>query len=122
MKNIKRFQIKGLGPAPWVNLGGGSKNQYSNFSEHGHVAYQIKWNHKCNNMVLNTLSTYTPPPQHWGWGQKVKLKFFQNIVLLLIKKAITNAATWKQIFCSQIASHTTFGWWQKSKFKFFSEH
>ena len=97
MKNIKRFQIKGLGPAPWVHLGGGSKNQHSNFSEHGHVAYQIKWNHKCNNMVLNTLPTYTPP--HTGGGVKrSKLKFFQNMVLLLIKKGIMNAATWKKIF------------------------
>ena len=24
------------------------------FSEHGYVAYQIKWNHECSNMVANT--------------------------------------------------------------------
>ena len=34
----------------------------STFSEHGHVAYQIKWKHKYSNMVANIL-----PPR--GWGQ-----------------------------------------------------
>ena len=27
--------------------------QNSTFSEHGHVAYQIKGNHKCSNLVAN---------------------------------------------------------------------
>ena len=33
----------------------GSKVQNSNFSEHGHVAYQIKENHECSSMVPNIL-------------------------------------------------------------------
>ena len=33
----------------------GSKVQNSTFSEHGHVAYQIKENHKCSNMEPNIL-------------------------------------------------------------------
>ena len=33
----------------------GSKVQNSTFSEHGHVAYQIKENHECSNMVPNIL-------------------------------------------------------------------
>ena len=37
------------------DLGVGSKVQNSTFSEHGHVAYQIKENHKCSNMVTNIL-------------------------------------------------------------------
>ena len=35
----------------------GSKAQNSTFSEHGHVAYQIKDNHECSNMVANILPT-----------------------------------------------------------------
>ena len=34
----------------------GSKCQNSIFLEHGHVAYQIKGNHGCSNMVENILS------------------------------------------------------------------
>ena len=33
----------------------GSKVQNSTFSEDGHVAYQIKENHECSNMVPNIL-------------------------------------------------------------------
>ena len=57
----------------------GLKGQTSTFSEHGHVAYQIKENHKCSNMVANILpANYLsppppppppPPPRHWEWGQ-----------------------------------------------------
>ena len=41
-----------------------SKGQNSTFSEYGYVAYQIKWNHKCSNLVANILpaaQTQTPP-------------------------------------------------------------
>ena len=33
----------------------GSVGQNSTFSEHGYVAYQIKGNHECSNMVTNIL-------------------------------------------------------------------
>ena len=61
-------------------------------SEHGHVAYQIKWNHKCSNMV----ATFLPAdPNPGDCGQKVKFQLFQNTVMLHIKlKGITNATTW----------------------------
>ena len=36
--------------------------QNSTFSEHGHVAYQIKDNHKCSNMVANILPPDPLPP------------------------------------------------------------
>ena len=53
--------IEGLCPTPWVDLGGGGPN--STFSEHGHVAYQIKGNHDCNNMAANILQAdHHPPP------------------------------------------------------------
>ena len=45
--------------------GVGSISLNSTFSEHSHVAYQIKWNHKCSNLVANTVPADPPP-----WGQK----------------------------------------------------
>ena len=42
-------------------------------SEHVHVAYQIKKNRKCSNMVAKIFCRQTPPtPSHGprGWGQK----------------------------------------------------
>ena len=35
----------------------------STFSEHNHVAYQIKGNHECSNMETNILLANTPPPK-----------------------------------------------------------
>ena len=66
------------------DLGVGSKCQNLFFSEHGHVAYQID---------------PRPVPNPLGglkeWDQKVKIQFFQNMVMLHIKlKGITDAATW----------------------------
>ena len=48
----------------------GSVGQNSSFSEHGHVAYQIKENQECNTMVANSLPADTPPPpiQTLGMG------------------------------------------------------
>ena len=37
--------------------------QKSTFSEHCHVAYQIKGNHECSNMETNILLADTPPPK-----------------------------------------------------------
>ena len=59
----------------------GSKGQNATFSEHGPVAYQIKGNHKCSNMVSNNLPADPLDPR----GQKVKIKLFQNNVMLHIK-------------------------------------
>ena len=43
-------------------------------------------------MISNVLSA---GPLPWGWGQKVKIQLFQNMVMLHIKlNCITNAATW----------------------------
>ena len=46
-------------PPPPQTLGMGSIGQNSTFSEYGHVAYQIKLNHKCSNM---SAPIYPPPP------------------------------------------------------------
>ena len=65
----------------------GSIGQMSTFSEHGHIAYQIKGNHEFSNMVAN-IPSMTP-------GDGVKIQLFQNTVMLHIKlKGTTNAATW----------------------------
>ena len=56
MKHIKSdFRSKACdSPTEWT-CGVGSKGQNSTLSEHGHVAYQIKENHKCSNKVANIL-------------------------------------------------------------------
>ena len=47
-----RAQFQGVASA---QLRGGGGGQNSTFSEHGHVAYEIKGNHECSNMVANIL-------------------------------------------------------------------
>ena len=54
------------GSDPLVDLAGGVEN--STFSEHGHVAYQIKGNHKWSNMVANIWPT-DPSPALGSIGQ-----------------------------------------------------
>ena len=48
-------------PQPWE---WGHVGQNSNFSEHGHVAYQTKENHEWGYMVANILPTDLYPPYH----------------------------------------------------------
>ena len=43
-------------PGPW----GGQTAKDQHFSDDGRVAYQIKWNHECSNMVLFDLILYVP--------------------------------------------------------------
>ena len=46
--------------------------------------------------------TCRPLPRSLGWGQKVKIQLFQNMVMLHIKlNGIMNAATQEQLFCPQ---------------------
>ena len=71
----------------------GSKGRILTFSEHGHVAYQIKGNQVCSTMVANILPTV--PDLTLGVGSKGQNSTFSYIVMLHIKlKGITNAATW----------------------------
>ena len=42
--------------------GDGVNGQNSTFPEHGHVAYQIKENQVCSNLVPNILPAEPPPP------------------------------------------------------------
>ena len=66
------------------DLGGGFKMSNFFFLEHGHVANQID-----PRPVLDPLGGLK------GWDQKVKVQFFQIMIMLHIKlKGITDAATW----------------------------
>ena len=58
-----------------TNIEDGVQNKL--FSEHGHVVYQIKGNHKCRNMVANILPIDPPDP-----GAGVKFNFFRTLVML----------------------------------------
>ena len=49
-----------------TDLGVGSNGQNSTFTDYDHVAYQIKWNHECRNMVANILHA-DPYPHPWGF-------------------------------------------------------
>ena len=68
---------------PPPDPGGGVKMSKLAFSKHGHVAYQLKWNHKCSHMVANI--SPADPPRALG-VKRLKLNFFQNIVMLHIKE------------------------------------
>ena len=58
-----RFSIEGLCLTPLGGLRGwGQKGHTSTFLEHSQVAYQLKENHKCSNMVANILPAPPPPP------------------------------------------------------------
>ena len=68
LKHITRdFRSKTCVRSPGWTMGVGSKSQNSNFSEHGHVVYQIKSNHKCSNIVAHTLPA---DPLTLGLGSK----------------------------------------------------
>ena len=73
-----------LGLTLWVDTGGGAAAKNSTISEYGHVAYQIKGNDACSNMVANIFpADHQPGP--WGWGKKVKIQLIQNMGMLHIK-------------------------------------
>ena len=76
MKHIKRdFSLKAWVRACWVDLGGGAEVKFF-FSEYGHVAYQIKADDFCSNMVANILPTDTPSTQ--GLGSKGQTIYFSE--------------------------------------------
>ena len=53
---------------PHQILGIGSVGQNSTFSEHGDVAYEIKENQECSNMVEKYFVRRPPPPPILGMG------------------------------------------------------
>ena len=84
MKHIKGdFSLNAWTRSSRVNLGGGTKVKMNLSSEYGHVAYQIKAEEGCSNMVANILPTDTPSTLEWR--QKVKPYLFLKVVILIIK-------------------------------------
>ena len=47
------------------------------FLDYGHVAYQIKENHECSNMVANILAG-DPPPDPWDRFNRSKFNIFRT--------------------------------------------
>ena len=74
-------------PLPHDPRGCGQNVKIQLFLEHGHVAYQIKGNHKCRNMVANILPTdpLTPPPHNLGMRSIGQHSTFQNMAMWPIK-------------------------------------
>ena len=66
-------------PVPWGRVE--SKGQNSTFSEHGHVAYHIKWNHECSNTQAHIMSIHTP-----SVGSFVKTFFESSHIAYQIRK------------------------------------
>ena len=75
-------------PHPTPDPEGEVKKSKSTFSEHVHVAYQIKWNNECSNMVANALATDPRPRPLRPKGQNSI--FSEHVAFKL--KVITNAA------------------------------
>ena len=103
-------------PRPWgwgqnstFSHSHGAYCQNSTFSEHGHVANQIKWNHECSN-IANIFPADPPPTLGVGStaqnsffseprDQKVKIQLFQNMVMLHINlKGMEHRAPCNHIF------------------------
>ena len=63
-----------------------SVGQTSTFSEHGHVAYQIKENHAYSNMIANILPADHPSlSPTLGVGSIGQNSLFQTMVMLQIQ-------------------------------------
>ena len=97
----------------------GSKVQNSTFSEHGHVAYQIKENHECSNMVPTILLADTLT---LGMGQIGQIYLFQNMGTLNINiKEIRKCSSKVANICPEMPtpSPRPWGWGQKVKMQLF---
>ena len=76
MKHIKRDFGSPVAD-PLVGLRLGIKMSNSIFLEHGHVAYQIKGNHGCSNMVENILAGNPLPPPLTLGVKRSNLNFYR---------------------------------------------
>ena len=123
MKHIKRdFRLKAW-VRPLDGLRGWGRGLTSTCSEYGHVAYQIKGNAACSNMVANIFCRRPPPthrpllPRHWGLGKKVKSQLFQNMVMLHIKlNGIIYAGYGSKYFACRSRPRVPGGGVKRSKF------
>ena len=77
---------------------GGQKLKF-NFSEHGHVAYQIKWNHKCSNMVANILPAADPLPH-----PTLEMRWKGQNSALSEHGHVANPIKWNHECCNMVAN------------------
>ena len=81
-------------PIPPPTMGMESVGQNLTILEHGHVAYQIKGNQDCSNMVANILPTDPTPDNCDG----LKFNFFQSMAMFYNKlKGTEHRAPYKHI-------------------------
>ena len=75
MKNIKQgFSLKAWVQSPGVDLGGWAKAKIEHFSEYCHVAYRIKADDACSNMVANIFAQRHTLDPGVGWSNHFFLK------------------------------------------------
>ena len=92
------FKFKDLGTTPCVDLGGGgaeAKNQHFQNMVMLHIKLKGTGMHEHSSKYF----AHRPLPGPLRQGQKVKIQLFQNMIMLHILKGMTNAATYKCIFC-----------------------
>ena len=84
-----------LPAVPDLAMGGGVKRSKFNLFTHCHVAYQIKGNHKCSNMVANILPADPHHPLTLGVGPiGIKIQLFSEYGHIAQQlNGITNVAT-----------------------------
>ena len=97
-------------PRPY---GMGSKVKILFFSEHCHVAYPIRVNHECSNMVANNLQVDPHPTQ--GMDSVGQNSTFYNMVMLHIK---LNGITNSKYVARRSPQHP---WGSKTQYSTFSE-
>ena len=100
-----------------MDLGGGAEVKIKFFSEHGHVAYQIKAYDAGNNMVANILPTDTPSTQGMGSkGQTISFSESSHVAYQI--KADDPGRNMVANVCPQ-TRHRPRGWGQKVKLYLF---
>ena len=105
-------------PLPHPDTVGVNRSKF-HFFKHGHVAFQVKENHKCSNMVPNILPAHPipspPPPPTLGMGSVGQIQLFQDMVMLHIKLKGTTKYSNMIVIIMPADTHLTLG----SKFNLF---
>ena len=77
-----------LGPIPWGGLRGGPRPKL-NFLEYGHVAFKIKANDACSNMVTTSFPTDTPSTP-WVESKGQAISFSERSLIIVAYQIIGN--------------------------------
>ena len=118
----KHFARRPQTPSPPSNLEMGSIGQNSFFSEHGHDAYQLKWNHlmRQHGSKYFACRPHPPPPTTLGEGVKRSKSIFSEHGHVAYQiKGNHVCSNMSQLFCPQTL--LTLGV-KRSKFNFFQSN